>query len=61
MATITIGDIEAEARDWPLRPEDARLASTTTAEALLAVLAKEEIPRTLSLFVEQRAKRLLGA
>jgi serine/threonine-protein kinase HipA len=61
MATITIGDIEAEARDWPLRPEDARLASTTTVEALLAVQAKGEIPGTLSLFVEQRAKRLLRA
>lgn len=60
MATITIGDIEAEAQSWPLRSEDARLASKTTAESLLAVLDKEETPEELSLFVQRRARQFLG-
>ena len=60
MATIGTGDIEAEARSWPLRPEDARLATTNTAEGLLAALDQEGTPEALSLLVERRAKKLLG-
>jgi serine/threonine-protein kinase HipA len=59
MEAITISDIEAEARSWPLRPEDARLASTTTAEALLVALDREQTPEELSLAIRRRAKRFL--
>ncbi len=60
LADVTLDDLTAEARTWPMDAAAARTTATDTAEAVVAALDQLDVPDDLAALVRANAGRLLG-